>query len=142
MPRLISRQSKTKMKFEISCIVPSSQTGGRVAVFAENVQPQMGPPLHSHTKQIEIFHIISGTFLFQLDDQRITLASGGAICIPPGAAHTFKNIGDSVGTIRFELLEAGKSEEFFRRIVTEIETIDDIPSFFAQYDLELLGPPL
>ncbi|MDQ8182628.1 cupin domain-containing protein [Pelagicoccus sp. SDUM812005] len=130
------------MKFDITCLIPSSQTGGRSAVFREFVQPQVGPPLHSHTKQYEIFHIIDGTFLFQKDGEQVTLTAGGSICIEPGSVHTFKNVGDAPGTLHFELLDAGKSEEFFHRIVTELEQIEDLPAFFAQYDLELLGPPL
>ena len=130
------------MKFNITCLIPSSATDGRVAVFEEKVQPQAGPPLHAHTLQHEIFHVIEGTFLFELNGERLTLSRGASICIPPGAAHTFKNAGDSIGTLHFELLDAGKSEEFFRRITTEIESIENLPEFFAAYDLELLGPPL
>ncbi|MDQ8185755.1 cupin domain-containing protein [Pelagicoccus sp. SDUM812002] len=102
----------------------------------------MPPPLHTHTKQYEIFHIIEGTFLFQKDGEQVTLKNGDSISIPPGAVHTFKNVGDEPGTLHYELLDAGKSEEFFQRLVAEIATIEDIGAFFAAYDIELEGPPL
>lgn len=133
---------KLTMKFDITCLIPSSETGGRVAVFSEIVPPKIGPPLHAHTNQYEIFHIIDGTFLFQKDGEQTTLTAGGSISIPPGSVHSFKNAGDTPGEIHFELLEAGQSEEFFHRLVNELDQIEDIPSFFAEYDIEFHGPPL
>lgn len=130
------------MKFDIRCIIPSTETGGKMAAFEEKVPPRAGPPLHTHKTQHEIFHIISGTFLFQSDGNQVTLGTGDSISIPPGAVHSFKNIGSETGTIHFELLDAGKSEEFFARIVSEFPDIEDVPAFFEQYGLELMGPPL
>lgn len=130
------------MKFDITCIIPSSQTDGRLAAFSENVAPQSGPPLHAHKNQTEIFHIISGHFRFHINGEDSELTDGDTIVIPAGTVHTFKNIADTTGILHFELLDAGTSEEFFHRLVHEFETITDIPAFFAAYDLELLGPPL
>ncbi|EDY83045.1 Cupin domain protein [Verrucomicrobiia bacterium DG1235] len=130
------------MKFDITCIIPSSQTEGQLAAFAENVPANVGPPLHAHRSQIEIFHVIEGSFLFVCDGQETTLGPGGSIVIPAKAAHAFKNVGSETGRIHFELLAAGTSEEFFKRLVEEAASIEDIPSFFAQYDIDLLGPPL
>lgn len=130
------------MKFDISCILPSSLTGDRMAAFAENVPPQAGPPLHAHRAQIEIFHVISGKFRFACDGKHTELGPGGAIAIPAGSAHAFKNIGNETGRLHFELLEAGKSEEFFHRLVTETDWTENVADFFSEYDIDLLGPPL
>lgn len=130
------------MKFDIRCIISSAETEGRLAVFEEVVAPQSGPPLHAHVNQLEVFHIIDGEFLFQCDGKQVTLKTGESIAIPVKAVHTFKNVSDEPGRIHFELLAAGKSEEFFKRLVAEIGEIKDIGAFFAEYDIELKGPPL
>lgn len=130
------------MKFDIRCIVPSSKTSGKLAVFKEKTPPQFGPPLHTHVSQYEIFHVISGKYLFQCDGEQSTLETGDSIVIPPKAVHSFKNIGAETGTLHFELLEAGKSEAFFEKIVSDFPDIEDMPAFFAAHGLELVGPPL
>ncbi|MDQ8204492.1 cupin domain-containing protein [Pelagicoccus sp. SDUM812003] len=130
------------MKFDIKCIIPSTATGGRLVGFEEIVAPQFGPPLHTHRQQTEIFHIIEGDFLFQRGDQQLYLSAGDSCLIPPGVVHTFKNIGDTPARHHFELLEAGNSEEFFSRIVSEFSNITDMNAFFSQYGLDLVGPPL
>lgn len=130
------------MKFNIKCIVSSVETNGRLAAFEEIVAPQSGPPLHAHVNQLEVFHIIDGTFLFQLDGEKVELGAGGCIAIPPKAGHAFKNIGETPGRIHFEFLEAGKSEAFFERLVKEGAQIEDMGAFFAEHEIELMGPPL
>jgi len=130
------------MNFNIRCIIASEETDGRLAAFEEIVAPQSGPPLHAHVNQLEVFHIIEGRFLFQCDGKQVELRTGDSIAIPPKAAHAFKNVGEESGRIHFELLGAGKSEAFFSRLLEGIAEIEDIGAFFAQYDIELLGPPL
>lgn len=130
------------MPFDIRCILPSSETEALVAGFEEREPPGKGPPLHAHPNQIEIFHVIEGRFLFKRGDETCELEAGGSIVIPKGAAHTFKNVGEEAGVLHFELLPPGKSEEFFQRLASEAEQIEDMGRFFADYDIELLGPPL
>lgn len=126
--------------FNIACLVSGSETDGKVAIFEEITPPGFGPPLHTHREQIEVFHVLEGTLRFLVDGETIEVCAGGTAVVPAGAVHTFKNIGDAPSRIHFELLPAGKSEEFFQRLVAE--EIEDFPAFFDEYGLDLSGPPL
>ncbi|MES2440933.1 MAG: cupin domain-containing protein [Verrucomicrobiota bacterium] len=127
-------------KLDIRCIVSGAQTGGAISVFKEIVQPGIGPPRHIHHGQIEIFHVLSGILLFEVDGVRSTVTSGGAAVVPVGAVHAFRNIGDTPATLHYELLPSGNSEEAFERIVRE--EIEDAAAFFESYGMKMAGPPL
>ena len=127
---------------DIRCIVSGKETGGAVSGFEEFVPPGAGPPLHSHRSQMEIFHIIEGTFRFKVGDEDIELGPGGAAVVPAGAPHAFRNVGTGPGRIHFELLPSKNSEEGFRRIVDDPGSIQDMNAFFEEYGMDLLGPPL
>lgn len=52
-------------------------------------------PKHSHPG-VEVAHVISGTFEYQLEGQApVTLKAGDSLYIPAGTAHVAKNVGDS-----------------------------------------------
>jgi len=127
-------------KLDIKCLVSGTETDGAVAVFAEVVQPGIGPPRHTHREQTEVFHVLSGVILFEIDGRRIEVSAGGAAVVPAGAVHAFKNMGQDAATIHFELIPAGESEEAFRRLVSE--NIPDAAAFFDRYGMDLVGPPL
>lgn len=127
-------------KLDIKCLVSSNQTEGKVSVFQEIVAAKSGPPLHTHEKQLEIFHVITGHIQFELGGERIDVFAGGTATIPPGVPHAFINKSDEESIIHFELLPSGSSEEFFEKLVSGRFT--DLPKFFEEHDLKLLGPPI
>lgn len=130
------------IKFNIRCNIPAAATNGVLAGFEERTNPGAGPPLHTHRDQTEIFHIIHGRFLFALGDQRIEATTGDTVVVPPGAAHAYKNIGDTEGVLHFEMVPPGNTEEFFERLVNEFNAIEDHAAFFDAYGMDLNGPPL
>lgn len=127
-------------KLDIRCLVPGTETNGAVSVFEEVVQPGIGPPLHTHREQTEVFHVISGTILFEVNGERMKVTAGGAAVVPAGAAHAFRNVGEEPATIHFDLMPSANSDEAFRRLVTE--EIDNPGAFFDQYGMDLVGPPM
>lgn len=129
-------------KFEIRCILSGKETNGKVAVFEEIVAPGSGPPRHIHPKQIEVFHIIDGLLRFEVDGETFQRGTGAAASVPAGAVHTFRNEGDKPVIIHFELIPAGKSEEFFEKLVAGDYDQEKVEAFFKRYGLELAGPPL
>jgi len=128
--------------FNIRCLVPSADTGGTLAVFEEIDPPGQGPPLHVHREQSELFHVITGEFLFAVGDERLTLSAGGVALVPPGTAHAFKNVGDRDGVLHFELFPPGNAEEFFARLVAHDFDPAQMDAFFSDYGMDIAGPPL
>lgn len=130
------------MQFKISTLVSGATTEDKVSVFSEVTQPGSGPPLHRHVAQMELFHVMKGRHKFVLDDKEVVALPGDCILVPIGAAHSFKNIDSEEGLLHFELLPSGSSEQFFAKLVADYASIADMPAFFREHGLELLGPPL
>lgn len=130
------------MQFRIRSLADNATTKGQISIFEEISTPGFGPPLHAHRNQLEVFHVIKGRHTFVLDGREVTLDTGDCITIPAGAPHTFKNTGGEDGILHFELLPSGKADAFFKTLVEDFASIDDLPAFFAEHDIDLLGPPL
>lgn len=59
-----------------------------------------GPALHIHHKDDEIFYVVSGEFLIQLEDEVSIIKQGDTVFIPRGTKHTFANhIKDNPGEL-------------------------------------------
>jgi quercetin dioxygenase-like cupin family protein len=127
-------------KPNIKCLISGEQTEGKVSVFEEIVPPHSGPPLHIHTEQFEIFHVISGVFEFEMNSKRIERGAGETVLIPPGARHTFLNKSDESAVLHFSLLPSGDSEVFFEKLVQG--DFEDVQVLFEEHGLKLCGPPI
>ena len=124
----------------IEVLVSASECYGAVAVFEERVAVGHGPPRHRHPRQVEVFHVLEGTFRFHLDGQELERGPGAAVVIPQGAVHAFKNVGAVEGLIHFEMIPALNSEEAFARISRG--EMGDADAFAAEFGIEFVGPPL
>ncbi|MCB1378905.1 MAG: cupin domain-containing protein [Alphaproteobacteria bacterium] len=47
------------------------------------------PPLHVHRNEDEVFHVISGKLLFEIDGERMTVSDGDVVLAPRGVPHRF-----------------------------------------------------
>jgi mannose-6-phosphate isomerase-like protein (cupin superfamily) len=53
-----------------------------------------GPPQHRHARHDEGFYVVSGMVRFTVGEQDHDAGPGTLVMIPPGAPHTFANVGD------------------------------------------------
>lgn len=51
------------------------------------------PPVHVHHGTDEGFYVLTGTYEFLLDDERIEASAGAHVLVPKGRPHTFWNAG-------------------------------------------------
>jgi len=130
------------VQFYITCNISSASTGGSLVGFEQTTHPGEGPPRHTHRDQLEIFHIIDGEYVFELDGKQSTVSAGDVVIIPAGTPHAFKNVGSEKGSVHFVLTPAVKDEEFFDRVVKEFSQIEDHAAFFDAYGMDLNGPPI
>src|SRR6185312_4618800 len=80
---------------EIHFLITGEQSSGTVAVFEVVVpadQRLMGPA-HSHDHYEESIYGLQGVLTWTVDDKRIEVGPGQALCIPRGAVHRFDNNG-------------------------------------------------
>ena len=67
--------------------------GQEVIQVLVDFDPGVASPKHSHPG-VEVAHVISGTFEYELEGQpNVTLKAGDSLYIPAGTAHVAKNVG-------------------------------------------------
>jgi len=70
-------------------------TGHRLGIGEITLAPHTeGPPQHRHAQHDEGFYVVSGTVHFTVGDTTYEAPPGTLAMIPPGAPHTFANLGD------------------------------------------------
>ena len=60
---------------ELRVRVSPATTGGAVTVIETTNAPGFGPPLHRH-REAEIFHVLAGRYLFEVDGDRFYADTG------------------------------------------------------------------
>jgi quercetin dioxygenase-like cupin family protein len=72
-----------------------STTGHRLGIGEITIAPHtQGPPQHRHAQHDEGFYVVSGTIHFTVGETTHVAPAGTLAMIPPGAPHTFANLGD------------------------------------------------
>ncbi|WP_158933217.1 cupin domain-containing protein [Acidisphaera sp. S103] len=114
--------------------------------FIETVNaPGKGPPQHRH-REVEIFRIIEGRYLYQVDGHRFFAEAGDVVSIPGGAAHGFVNVTDAPARQYILIAPALDAVAFFTELAATMR--DGIPdraalnAFGGKWGVEFLGPPL
>jgi quercetin dioxygenase-like cupin family protein len=125
--------------------VPPSASGGEFC-FIETVNaPGKGPPLHRH-REAEIFRVIEGQYLYEIDGRRFIAEAGDVISIPGGAAHGFVNVTDAPARQYILLAPALDAEAFFTELAGTMRDglpdRDALNAFGTKWGVEFLGPPL
>jgi quercetin 2,3-dioxygenase len=123
--------------------ISSKDTDGQLSVFEYVGFQKIGPQLHVHFDQDEIFYIVEGEYLFQVGDERSTLKAGDTIFLPRAVPHTWLQLTDK-GKLVYFLQPAGKMEEFFKKM-NELQgppTPELIQQIHQAHGMKVLGPPI
>jgi quercetin dioxygenase-like cupin family protein len=96
--------------------VTSQAIGGAVAIVEHVLGPkQLGAPMHRHSREDEISHVLEGELTVQQGDRVDTAVMGGTIVKPRGLFHSFWNPGDT--PVRFlEVIAPGDFAQYFREL--------------------------
>lgn len=125
--------------------VPPELSGGEFCFIETINAPGKGPPLHRH-REAEVFRVIEGRYLYEVDGRRFIAETGDVISIPGGAAHGFVNVTGSPARQYILLAPALDAAAFFTELAGTMR--DGIPdraalnAFGAKWGVEFLGPPL
>ncbi len=90
----------------------TKDTGGLLSVFEYQGVQKVGPSLHKHLYQDEIFYVLGGEYVFQVGDDFQLLKKGDLIFLPRNVQHTWVQVSEA-GKLIYFLQPAGKMEEFF-----------------------------
>jgi mannose-6-phosphate isomerase-like protein (cupin superfamily) len=123
--------------------ISSKDTDGQLTVLEYVGFEKIGPPLHLHFDQDEIFYVVEGEYLFQLDTERMTLKAGDTIFLPRAVPHTWLQLTDK-GKLVYFLQPSGQMEEFFKKM-NELQgppTPELIQQIHQAHGMKVVGPPI
>lgn len=123
--------------------ISGKDTNDQLAVFEYIGKQKVGPPLHVHTDQDEIFSIIEGEYLFQVGENQFTVKAGDTVFGPRTVPHTWLQLSD-VGKMTYLVQPAGKLEDFFLKM-NELKgppAEDLVQKMHEEHGMTVLGPPL
>jgi quercetin dioxygenase-like cupin family protein len=123
--------------------ISSKDTGGQLSVFEYTGLGKVGPMLHIHLEQDEIFTIMEGEYRFVVGDATHVLKAGQTIFLPRLIPHTWIQLTDK-GKMIYFLQPAGKMEEFFSYMNTlkERPSQEMMDKIHAEHGMKVVGPPL
>ena len=128
-------------------LLTGEDTGGVQEVFEDIVQPDVGPPRHIHRDQDETFFFLEGQFDVEVGGVLHHMSPGDVAFIPRGTVHAFKNVGGTVGRLRYVFTPALKMEAMFRAFHAETEssetlTAEAMAEIADRHGQTMVGPPL
>ncbi|MDB5413731.1 MAG: cupin protein [Rubritepida sp.] len=130
---------------ELRVRLPPEATGGAVTVIDTVNAPGFGPPLHRHA-ETELFRVLEGRYLFEVDGQRFFAEPGDVVSVPGGAAHAFINATEAPARQSVTILPGLDAAAFFTGLGAVMR--DGVPdrealnAFGKRWGVEFLGPPL
>jgi mannose-6-phosphate isomerase-like protein (cupin superfamily) len=130
---------------ELAVRLPPDASGGTLTVIETINAAGFGPPLHRHS-ETEVFHVLEGRYLFEVDGRRFEAGTGDMISVPGGAAHTFVNITDQPARQLVMMLPGMDAQKFFiglgETFAAGKPDRQALNSFGKPWGVEFLGPPL
>ena len=127
-------------------LLSGQKTNGNHAVFEDIVEPGVGPGRHIHHNQDETFLFEEGDFVVEIDGVRHHMQPGDVGFVPRGSVHAFKNVGNTVGRLRYVMTPAGSFEDMVRTLHKAADggqpSMDEMARIAREHGQEFVGPPL
>jgi quercetin dioxygenase-like cupin family protein len=130
---------------KLSVRLPLEVSGGAITIMETVNAAGFGPPLHRHT-ETEVFRVLEGVYLYEVNGRRFHGKVGDLITVPGGAAHAFVNVGDRPARQMVLMLPAMDAVRFFTELAKVLAagqpSRDALNAFGAPWRVEFLGPPI
>ena len=126
--------------------VSAADSDGQLAFFHLVAPPMSGPPRHVHSREDELFYVLEGELVFELDGARHTVGAGDTVYLRRGVVHAYQNF-----TLRpARLLIATTPGEFSGFFVDlsaatppgGIPALEVLNTISDKYGITMLGPPM
>lgn len=130
---------------ELRVCTPSNFTDSGLELIETVNAPGYGPPLHKH-REAEVFYILEGRYLFEVDGKRIEVKAGDTVVANSNVPHTFVNIDDRPSRQLVMIVPGLDAFAFFTQLGSAMiggrPDSAAMQSFSTQWGVEFLGPPL
>ena len=119
-------------------------TGGTFAALHNVVAPGMGPPLHLHVREDEMFYVLEGRLHVRAGEHDLDAPAGSFVFVPRGTPHAFRNPDEVPARILVMFTPAGMERFFEGQAALPAGPAD--PQAYRRVAhsawMEVLGPPL
>jgi quercetin dioxygenase-like cupin family protein len=126
--------------------VSSEDSDGTLAFFHLVAPPMSGPPRHVHSREDELFYVLEGELVFELDGERHTVRAGDTVYLRRGVVHTYQNFTTSDARLLITTTPGNFCNLFIEMsaatppgTMPSFELIDTIAT---KYGISTLGPPM
>jgi quercetin dioxygenase-like cupin family protein len=130
----------------LAILLDSAATNGQLMVGRFDVSEGEAPPFHKHTREDEVFMLISGTALVWADDQETELKEGGIIFLPRDIPHAYRITSAKADMLMINT--PGGIEGMFRETGRDKSTprpadfrVTPNPAISQKYGNVIVGPP-
>ena len=105
-----------------------------------------GPPRHCHSREDELFYVLEGELVFELDGERYTAVAGSTVYLRRGVVHAYQNFTNETARLLIMTMP-GKFCDFFEEMsaaappggMPETEVLEALN---ARYGITTVGPPM
>ncbi|HZZ12230.1 MAG TPA: cupin domain-containing protein [Paraburkholderia sp.] len=130
---------------EVRVRTPSNFTGQGLELIETVNAPGFGPPLHKH-HEAEIFYVLEGRYLFEVDGERIEVKKGETTVAKGNVPHRFVNIDDHPSKLLVMIMPGFDALAFFTQLGSAMKAgkpdAQAMQAFSARWGVDFLGPPL
>jgi mannose-6-phosphate isomerase-like protein (cupin superfamily) len=134
-----------ELGLELTVRLGPEALSGAMALLETVNAAGFGPPLHRH-REAEVFRVMEGAYLFEVDGNRFSAKAGDVVCVPGGAPHAFQNVSDRPSRQLVMMLPGMDAEKFFLGLATVLASPHAdraaLNVFGEPWGVEFLGPPL
>ena len=126
--------------------VSSEDSDGTLAFFHLVAPPMSGPPRHVHSREDELFYVLEGELVFELDGERHTVRAGDTVYLRRGVVHTYQNFTTSDARLLIATTPGTFCNLFIELSAATppgaLPAFDLIDSIATKYGITTLGPPM
>ena len=126
--------------------VSPADSDGALAFFHLLAPPMTGPPRHVHSREDELFHVLEGEIVFDLDGERHTVGSGGTVYLRRGVVHAYQNFTATDARLLIATTPGGFCDYFVELSAAcppgGMPPLEVFGPLSEKYGITILGPPM
>jgi quercetin dioxygenase-like cupin family protein len=126
--------------------VSAADSEGLLAFFHLVAPPMSGPPRHVHTREDELFYVLEGEIVFELDGTMHTVRPGGTVYLRRGVVHAYQNFTTSNARLLIATIPGAFSGFFVELSAAtpsgEFPDLEVLTAISEKYGITMLGPPM
>jgi quercetin dioxygenase-like cupin family protein len=127
--------------------VSGADVGKTYVAIEIHPPPGVGPELHVHLAQNELFFVLKGSIGVQCGSDRTVLNAGDALMAPANIPHAFVVLGTETAHVLLIYDPAGEMEGFFAEFAPLVSADGEpdrkkLTEVYAKHGMKVVGPPL